>query len=141
MTKTYFWKLEIFQISLLTPRIGYSWIHRLLLVNFIYEMLQWCRKKNELLHKKKKKKKRKTLKIKIYFTTSCMHLNVVVLWKTWVSIWSIPMTWIMLAIKQTWIYDYNEFKLCCIDNMWNFWISLLLANYRFEFLARNIEHY
>ena len=50
--------------------------------------------------------------LQIYFThqniflhsaTSCMYLNVVVLRKIWISVWSILMTCILLAIKITWM--------------------------------------
>ena len=53
----------------------------------------------------------------LLFTTSSMYLNVVVLRKIWVSVWSIPIIWIVLAIKQTWICTYNEDKWICIINM------------------------
>ena len=40
MTNTHFWKLEIFQISLIISIIGYSWFLSLFLVSSSYEMLQ-----------------------------------------------------------------------------------------------------
>lgn len=68
----------------------------------------------------------------------CLNVAVHNKFESWYLL--ILITWIVLVIKQTWRYVYDETKVSCIDNMWIPCISMWLYMCQIESRVITVEH-